>query len=676
MSSFLRFPMVSRLGLVIACSFSLMPTGPMVRAEEPRQWAVLIGVQKHHNEKYNLRYTENDVKLLRETLIQRAGLFEDCILELTDGGKGGRPTRDNLQKKLPTFLAKLHDDDRLLVFFSGHGVLFNGETYLVPRDFDARNPDGTGLKLSELRKALDDCKANVKFLILDCCHAGNDKAIAKALPSAGLKQSIKTTLPNCVVLASCNEDETSLEWDDHQQGVFTYWLCRGLSGAGADERGRVTIDKLSDFVDRRVRDTARQLFDAKKMFEATQRPQSMGKRAGSPVVLTLKPEAPEALCARLAADLDLDVRGKKLHKIGVVEFYMPEGLSDQKLGTAFLPAYCATNVRLELEKLGKGSYEVIDAKAMREAVKGIVVEKVRTPAVLEQLGRKAGALEGVVFGVLRPAKRTISLQCELVATAEPDKVDQTTGVLPLSEELYADLGLSYDNRQRPAGSPYDDKVRAHVQEQSHIGHPLQDPKFPFRLQLYTVKATEHEKITDKTPCEEKPLVTNTIADGTSGQKRTELLVGASDGERFEIRVANRSKQRVGLLLLVDGLNTLERKPARIGAGRVWVLDAGKEYRIPGWSYPEEKVSDGKSKVHRFIFRDAARVEGGRKKFGDSIGLITAAFYAEAGRGQGRLFVDSVDVVEPQVLEPVPFRVGNLLGVANIRYVDEQELKKR
>lgn len=657
MSPFVRSPTASRLGLVIACSISLTPTGPLLRAEELRQWAVLIGVQEHDNKKFNLRYTENDVKKLRETLIQRAGLFEDRILELTDSGKGGRPTLANLQGKLPDFLAKAAANDRVLVFFSGHGVLFNGATYLVPRDFDARNPAGTGLKLSEVRQMLNDCKAGVKLLILDCCHAGNDKAIEDTLSASAVAKAleVRKKMRNCVVLASCDEDETSKEWDAHQQGVFTYWLCLGLSGAAADERGRVTIDKLQDYVHRKVRESTKD-----------QNPRSISDgRGGTLVVMTLKPETPQTMCRRLAGDLDWEIRRKKLSKIGVLEFYLPQGLSREQLASALLPADCARRLRQELQELAKDSYQVIDAKTMREAVKGIVVEQIRTPAVLEQLGRKAGTLDGIVFGVLRPSKDKINVQCELAATANGDPIAESKGVLPLSVELYAALGFSFDLRGCPAGSLQDENVRRHFEQQCRQGHPLllAEDKFPFRVELRTVTGGASE------PKKTYPV---SVADGFGG-KRSEWLVGARDGERFEIYVQNKSPQRVGVRLLADGTNTLEEKPASIGAGRMWVFNAGQGYAVRGWVYPERKRPNGESEFYPFLFRDAARLEAGRKKFGESIGLITAAFYAEAGRD---LVVDKVPVVETQKLKTVEFRVGQLLAVVNIRYVDERDLPKK
>jgi uncharacterized caspase-like protein len=204
--------------------------------EPPRQWAVLIGVQKHANPLFNLHFPTNDVLALRKVLVERAALPAERILQLADLDEIGKenkarlPTLANLRRELPAFLAKVGKNDRVLVFFSGHGIAHKGQTYLVPRDFDAKAPADSGLPITELRSALKDCKAPVKFLLLDCCHAGNDRApgdasldAEKVARSLGVKE-----VPGCVVLASCRADEKSYEWPGRKQGVFTYWLCRAL----------------------------------------------------------------------------------------------------------------------------------------------------------------------------------------------------------------------------------------------------------------------------------------------------------------------------------------------------------------------------------------------------------------------------------------------------------------
>ncbi|HTU90627.1 MAG TPA: caspase family protein [Gemmataceae bacterium] len=653
--------------LAVGCLISL---GPAARAAEPRQWAVLIGVQEHDERRFNLKFTENDVQRLRQTLVERAGLSSDYILQMTDGTADRRPTLANLKRELPAFLAKPAENDRVLVFFSGHGFLHNSKTYLVPRDFSLRDPAGSALPLAEVRKALNDCKARVKFLILDCCHAGNDKAIDDTLPSSAVAKAIEAgkSVRNCVVLASCNEDEKSMEWGQRKQGVFTYWLCRGLEGAAADDNGRVTIAKLNSYVQERVSQTVEQEFNGQ------QNPQRFGKVTGEPVVLMLQPEQPETLCRRLAEHLDMEVRRHKLKKVGVLEFLQQPLGGTERLVSAIQPAYCAEQVRQALTKLGAGSYEVLNAAAMQQASKGVGVEVIGQPQAMRRLGQQAGGADAVVIGTLRRRGPRMLVQCELVSTANGDSLVKPSGVLPLSETTPGDQGGSYYLRDRPAGKPHDTQVINYVEEEARTGHPLLDPSFPFHIELRTVAARPGEAITDATPRKKKELVQLRV-EGSGGKKRTELLVAARDGETFEIHVANKSKRRIGMVLMVDGLNTLGQERARIGHARKWVLEAGKEYDVTGWTFLERKDRDGKSETRRFMFVNLAKSVAGRQNFGESIGLITVAIYKEDTDSRSASLGVGEGVVEMRKLKTVKFVAGQLLGVVNVRYVDERELNK-
>jgi hypothetical protein len=126
---------------------------------------------------------------------------------------------------------------------------------------------------------------------------------------------------------------------------------------------------------------------------------------------------------------------------------------------------------------------------------------------------------------------------------------------------------------------------------------------------------------------------------------------------------------------VDGLNVLGQKRERLGKARSWVLDPRKPYTIPGWflSNPGATSDGGREEntLKRFQFTDVAKSVAMRQNFGDSIGLITAAFYAERGRAVGV----GEGPEEQRDLQVLDFHPGRLLAVVNIRYVDERDLQQ-
>jgi hypothetical protein len=236
-------------------------------------------------------------------------------------------------------------------------------------------------------------------------------------------------------------------------------------------------------------------------------------------------------------------------------------------------------------------------------------------------------------------------------------------------------------------------VRFEKESKRVAKHPLLDPEWRYRIELYSVQARPGEKVTTATTRKKKEFIQRVVeVPGTEGKKRTELLVAARDGETFEIHLANKSEAKVGMHLLIDGVNTLGGKRERLGEGRPWILAAKEEYVIPGFILPP-KESGGKDVLRLFQFAGVARSVPGRQNFG----LIAAAFYAEKtarrlppGTGDRVALADGLDreesaggrnltVREGQEvkvnLATVEFRPGELLGVVRIRYVDERELAK-
>jgi hypothetical protein len=130
-----------------------------------------------------------------------------------------------------------------------------------------------------------------------------------------------------------------------------------------------------------------------------------------------------------------------------------------------------------------------------------------------------------------------------------------------------------------------------------------------------------------------------------------------------------------MTLLVDGINTRGMQREWLGQAKSWVIPpTGKDtYRIvEGW-YPETEVeplgdSTVGTSVQRFRFGQPSSAVASRMGFGDSLGVITAAFYASSGRAIGV----EAGPEEYRKLEMKTFRPGKLLGVLNLRYMDARE----
>ena len=98
----------------------------------PRSYALIIGVGKYQNlsEKQNLLYSERDADSLYSILISPEG--GNFRAENVHKLAGSRATLANVRRELEQWLpGAAKEDDRVLIYFAGHGFVFGGSTGTV-----------------------------------------------------------------------------------------------------------------------------------------------------------------------------------------------------------------------------------------------------------------------------------------------------------------------------------------------------------------------------------------------------------------------------------------------------------------------------------------------------------------------------------------------------------------
>jgi hypothetical protein len=149
---------------------------------------------------------------------------------------------------------------------------------------------------------------------------------------------------------------------------------------------------------------------------------------------------------------------------------------------------------------------------------------------------------------------------------------------------------------------------------------------------------------------------------------------ARRGARHAVRVNNRSGERVGVVVAVDGLNAIsgELEPAAVGApgarpGRMYVLDPWDDVTVRGWRASLDEV-------RRFTFVDEERSYAARSdKSNRKMGWIEVRVYRER-RAQvwrspwgpqvgGRRERDSDPSGADSNAAPAPWREGQSAGGA-------------
>ena len=224
-------------------------------------WALLIGIDNSPAAQ-PLKYAVNDAKSLQKFLRTRTFFDKDKILTLFNE----QATRKRILELMNDFLGtnpEMTSDDRVLIFFAGHGQRrrvrrghrrSDWRGYLVPFDGDLEKIHSSCISMEEIREAASVICAKHILFVLDCCFSG----LAGLRPRAAIPRKPRSQAfgDTCVrILTAGKSDEEVFEGKEGWEGnsLFSRYLLKGLEGfADHDNDGIITSDDLYFFVRDRV----------------------------------------------------------------------------------------------------------------------------------------------------------------------------------------------------------------------------------------------------------------------------------------------------------------------------------------------------------------------------------------------------------------------------------------
>lgn len=122
--------------------------------------------------------------------------------------------------KIQQFVDKMNNNDSILFFYAGHGIVHENEAYLILPDTDSTDISSTAIKVEEIDKILSSKTIN-SIIILDACHSGISAARGKSFVDC-ITESM-----SCV-FSACKRNQCSYSLEELEQGIFTYSLCNQL----------------------------------------------------------------------------------------------------------------------------------------------------------------------------------------------------------------------------------------------------------------------------------------------------------------------------------------------------------------------------------------------------------------------------------------------------------------
>ncbi len=196
-------------------------------------YVVSVGIADY---KYinDLRFTERDASTFDEIM---SGSTDERIMLL-----GCDATHVNISRTIRSAFAKAKAEDTVIFFFSGHGY----EGGFCCYDMRPSSYIG-GISYQEMQILFRNCRAGKKIVIADACFSGGLSKQKTQLTVQAVQNS------DVIFFLSSRLDETSLELPEGPNGLFTYFLAKGLHGeADTSHDTYVTIKEMYDYVSRGV----------------------------------------------------------------------------------------------------------------------------------------------------------------------------------------------------------------------------------------------------------------------------------------------------------------------------------------------------------------------------------------------------------------------------------------
>ncbi|MEM8637671.1 MAG: caspase family protein [Cyanobacteria bacterium P01_G01_bin.54] len=196
-----------------------------------------------------LSYAQQDAQALHQLLVEETELPPEQALMLTDASPwiqnhATEPTRDNLHYWFSEWLPR-QESDLLWFFFSGYGVSWQGEDYLMPIDGNPNDIPGTAVHLASLIRQIQQAGFAKILMLLDINRSPGviaGQAVGEQLAQLAPEQGVSLVLSSQI-------DEAAHEHSALGHGIFTAALLEGLRYYAGPE---LTLDRLSHYLYERL----------------------------------------------------------------------------------------------------------------------------------------------------------------------------------------------------------------------------------------------------------------------------------------------------------------------------------------------------------------------------------------------------------------------------------------
>lgn len=199
--------------------------------------ALLIGNRdyQHAQRLGELYHPINDVCDLTGRFLNMNGFKVVSLVNLT---------LKEMREALQQFCRLLVKDTYAVFYFAGHGFECGGRSFLMPVDATDRYSRNENMATAEVLKAMQETKAKLNIVLLDCCRSEPFRPDAepevqnRQLLQGGDVREIKE--PNVVLAFGCCSQSSVFECRDEKNGFFAKHLLKNIT----DEHRNKSIEEV------------------------------------------------------------------------------------------------------------------------------------------------------------------------------------------------------------------------------------------------------------------------------------------------------------------------------------------------------------------------------------------------------------------------------------------------
>ncbi|MCV3213435.1 caspase family protein [Plectonema radiosum NIES-515] len=197
-------------------------------------WAIAIGINQYQFFQ-PLGCAQADAEAVLDFFVTQAGFSSQQCLLMTDtsaaiGNRSTYPSKENILVLLEDLVAHFwQPQDYVWLFFSGYGVNYNGNDYLMPVEGNPAQVLQTGIQVRSLMQSLQFANLNL-VLVFDINRTfGTQGNATVGKETLDLAQELQIA-----TILSCQSEQFSYESNELGHGIFTEALLAALhSGHGS-----------------------------------------------------------------------------------------------------------------------------------------------------------------------------------------------------------------------------------------------------------------------------------------------------------------------------------------------------------------------------------------------------------------------------------------------------------